>query len=252
MPWGVQRGWMRYALPRPEILSYPLETNVIDSVVVNASGVAPDMSGPYIWRRYLLAGTVLSQRPDNTYEQYTGATTGVPIGQVQSLTFVGPPTDGTFRVALRGNATDQIAYPTSAALLQAAIEGLGGVGAGMAVVSGPTPGPSGYLGSEVYTVAFDASLGEPPLMTTDPTNLTGGGAQDLIAQIVSASQPAYTQNVAGILFDTVEFADGTYLSDEPVAMLRRNVSFQAAKIVNFAALNAGGAIVDALPTCEFV
>jgi hypothetical protein len=33
------------------------------------------------------------------------------------------------------------------------------------------------------------------------------------------------QNVAGILFDTVEFADNTSVSNEPVAFLRRNVSF---------------------------
>jgi hypothetical protein len=246
---------MRYALPRPEILAYPLETNVIDSVVLNASGVAPDMSGPYIWRRYLLAGTVLSQRPDNTYEQYTGISAGIATGQVQTLTFVGPPSGGSFAVAIQGNATDQIAYPTDAPTLQAMLEALSlpvGPLAGLVTVSGPVPGPSGFLGSEVYTVAFDPTLGEPRLMTTDPTNLTGPGTQDLIAQIISSSQPAYTQNVAGVLFDTVEFADGTYLSDEPVAMLRRNVSFQASKIVNFAALNASGAIVDALPTCEFV
>lgn len=133
MPFGVSRDWERGVLPKPEILSYPLETTVIDSVVVNATGVVPDASGPYTGRRYLLSGTILSKRPDNQYERFTGA-------------------------------------------------------AGQAV--------------------------------------------------------------AGILFDTVEFADGSDASDEPVAMLRRNVSFQAAKIVDYATYQA--ALEAALPTCEFI
>lgn len=133
MPFGHVRDWERQALPKPEILSYPLETTVIDSVVVNAAGVTADATGPYTGRRYLLAGTVLSKRGDNQYERYTGA----------------------------------------------------------------------------------------------------GG-----------------QNVAGVLFDTVEFADNTDVSDEPAAMLRRNVSFQATKIVDFVTHEV--AIRAGLPTCEFV
>jgi hypothetical protein len=133
MPFGVQTDWRRQALPKPEFLSYPLETNVIDSVVVNAAGVTADSSGPYAGRRYLLAGTILSKRPDGQYERYVG----------------------------------------------------------------------------------------------------GGG-----------------QNVAGILFDTVEFADNSDASDEPVAMVRRNVSFRADKIIDFSAHEA--AVRAALTTCEFV
>lgn len=133
MPFGIQTSWERQALPKPEILSYPLETNVIDSVVVNATGISADASGPYAGRRYLLAGTILSKRGDNQYERYTGA----------------------------------------------------------------------------------------------------GG-----------------QNVAGVLFDTVEFGDQTDASDEPVAMVRRNVSFKSEKIVDFATHEA--ALRAALTTCEFV
>lgn len=133
MPWGVETDYQRQALPKPEILSYPLETNVIDSVVVNAAGITADSSGPYEGRRYLLAGTILSKRGDGQYERYTAA----------------------------------------------------------------------------------------------------GG-----------------QNVAGILYDTVEFAGNADTSDEPVAMLRRNVSFRADKIVDFVTHEA--AVEAALTTCEFV
>jgi hypothetical protein len=239
MPFGVQRGWMRYALPRPEILAYPLSTNVIDSVVLNSSGVAPDASGPYMNRRYLIAGTVLSKRPDNTYEQYTGAT-DVATGQVQSVTLVGPPTGGTFALGLHGATTGPLAYNISAVNLGNAIGGLPSSAGGAAIGAG----------NVTVTVALAAAVGEQPIMAADPTLLTGPGNQDAVVQEVSQEIPAGAQNVAGILFDTVEFADGSELSDEPVAMLRRNVSFQSLKIVGFAAHQA--AITSALPSCEFL
>ena len=73
MPFGHQTAWQRQALPKPEILSYPLETTVIDSAVINAAGVTADASGPYTGRRYLLAGTILSKRGDTTYERFASA-----------------------------------------------------------------------------------------------------------------------------------------------------------------------------------
>jgi hypothetical protein len=245
MPFGVQRGWMRYALPRPEILAYPLSTNVIDSVVLNAAGVAADASGPYMNRRYLVAGTVLSKRPDNTYEKYTAAT-DVAAGSVRVVTLVGPPTGGTFALGLGGQTTGQLAYNISAANLTTAITGLSNVGA----TNASTTLTTDANGQPVYTITFAAAIGEPPLLTADATQLTGPGNQDVTIQETQQQTAAGAQNVAGILFDTVEFADNSELSDEPVAMLRRNVSFQASKIVGFAANQS--AITAALPTCEFV
>jgi hypothetical protein len=133
MPFGHQTAWQRQTLPRPEILSYPQETNVIDSAVINAAGVVADASGPYSGRRYLLAGTILSKRGDNTYERYASA--------------------------------------------------------------------SG-------------------------------------------------QNIAGVLYDTVEFADNTSVSNEPVAYVRRNISFDSTKIVDYATYSVP--LKAALSTCEFL
>lgn len=133
MPFGHQTAFQRQTLPKPEILSYPLETNVIDSAVINAAGISADASGPYTGRRYLLAGTILSKRGDNTYERFTSAS---------------------------------------------------------------------------------------------------------------------AQNVAGILFDTVEFADNTSVSNEPVAYVRRNVSFDSTKIVDFSTYQV--ALRANLSTCEFL
>lgn len=133
MPFGASNDWRRQALPKPEIVSYPIETTVIDSAVVSASGVTADASGPYTGRRYLLQGTILSKRNDNKYERYVG-----------------------------GSA----------------------------------------------------------------------------------------QNVAGILFDTIEFADNTTASNEPVAFLRRNVSFNKVNIVDYELYKT--ALASALTTCEFI
>lgn len=247
MPFGTQRGWLRYALPRPEILSYPLETNVIDSVVLNSSGVAPDASGPYLLRRYMVAGTVLSKRPDNTYERFTNATLVPAVQAVQTVTLVGPPTSGTFALGLSGGTTGQLAYNISAANLATAIGTLPGVGAGNAAVT-LANNSQGY---PVYTVTFAVAVGNPPQLQADGSRLAGPGNQDVVVQVVSQGSAAEsTQNVAGILFDTVEFADGSELSDEPVAMLRHNVSFKASAIVDFAAYQTQ--ILAGLPSCEFI
>lgn len=132
MPFGVDTNWQRQALPKPEIVSYPLETTVIDSVVLSAEGVSEAASGTvYAGRRYLVQGTILEAIGDGTYKKYDG-----------------------------------------------------------------------------------------------------------------------TGTIAGILFDTVEFADGSEASNEPVAMLRRNVSFNSANIVDFATHEAD--LIADLSTCEFL
>lgn len=141
MPFGVQTEWRRQALPKPEILSYPLSTNVIDSGVINATGVTADASGPYEGRRYLLAGTILS-----------------------------PVVDAS-GVAVAGNQYER------------------------------------------YTAASG-------------------------------------QTVAGILFDTVEFADNSNASDEPAAFVRRNAEFDSTKIVDFETYEED--VREALSTCEFI
>ena len=135
MPFNVSTTATRQALPKPEILEYPLETNIIDSAVILATGVTADSSGPYAGRRYLLAGTILSKRGDSRYERFTAA----------------------------------------------------------------------------------------------------GG-----------------QSIQAILFDTVEFADGTTKSNEPAAVLRANVSFKATKIVDYATHSAALATWATANNNEFI
>lgn len=80
MPFNASLVAARQALPKPEILAIPLETNVIESAVLNAAGVTADSSGPYTGRRYLLAGTILSKRGDSTYERYTAVSGQAIVG----------------------------------------------------------------------------------------------------------------------------------------------------------------------------
>lgn len=243
MPWGVQRGWTRYALPRPEILSYPLETNVIDSVVLNSSGVAADTSGPYQNRRYLVAGTVLSKRPDNTYERYTGATNVSAVADVQKIT-INNATGGTWRASFKGATTGDLAYNISGANLQTALRGLSTIDDDGVTVS---------LSGTTYTITFASAMAnvDQPDFEVDESTLTGEGNQGITHEHTTRGAVAdAAQSVDGVLFDTVEFADGSELSDEPVAMLRRNVSFKKTAIVDFVANE--DAILDGLPTCEFI
>jgi hypothetical protein len=60
------------------------------------------------------------------------------------------------------------------------------------------------------------------------------------------------QNIAGILFDTVEFADATAGSNEPAAFLRRGVSFDSTKIVDYATYTSALATWAAANNNEFL
>ena len=237
MPFGVQNDFRRQALPRPEILSYPLETVVIDSIVVNATGVTADVSGPYVNRRYLVAGTVLSKRADNQYERYTASTSSDSGSQeVQTVTLTNA-TGGTFTLTYSSQTTAAIPYNETAANVRLALEALSNLAPGDITVTGSAGGP--------YSVTF-LSGANVSQMTANGASLTGTSPT---VGVVTAT-PGGVQNVAGVLYDTVEFADGTNASDEPVAMLRRNVSFVASKIVDFNTY--ASAIRTALPTCEFI
>lgn len=75
MAWNVTRTLGRVALPQPELLKWPLSHARIPSVVINATGVVADVSGPYEGRRYLLAGSPLHKRGDGQYELLTDPAT---------------------------------------------------------------------------------------------------------------------------------------------------------------------------------
>jgi hypothetical protein len=234
MAYGVQSDWVREALPKPEILMYPLSTNVIDSAVINASGVTADASGPYKGRRYLVQGTILSKRGDGQYERYTGGTGGsAGTNEVQTATLTNASSGETFTLTYSGQTTDPLAYNASAAAVAAALNALSNIQDGTVTVTGSAGGP--------YTVTFATGVNEPLM--------TGTGTGDLTVGVVQTTAGA-GQAVAGILYDTVEFADGSDRSDKAVAFLRRGAEFKADAIVDFTTY--ASAVRTALPTCEFL
>jgi hypothetical protein len=245
MAWGTQTEWRREALPKPEIFSYPPSTNVIDNIVLNATGVTADASGPYTGRRYLVAGTILSKRSDtgNQYERYTGASSISAVNEVQSETVTA--TGGTYTLTWPNGengpeTTTALAYNAAAATIQAALRALPGIGSTGVTVTGTGP----------YTITFGGTLaGTPvPQLVVDATLATGGTVtMSTTTQGVTA---VGAQAIAGILYDTVEFVDGTDKSDQPAAMVRRDCEFRSDKIVDYATY--AGALATALPSCEFV
>lgn len=74
------------------------------------------------------------------------------------------PTGGTFTLTYGGNTTTPIAYNATAAVVQAALAALPGVGPDFVVVTGPT--------SFVYTFTFRAGLGDVGAITADGSGMT--------------------------------------------------------------------------------
>ena len=90
------------------------------------------------------------------------------VDAVQTVSILGSPNGGTWRVQVMGNWSADMPFNASVAQVQAAITGTAGVGAGNAVVvAGPNP--------LSYRVTFTKALGSQiiPLVVGDASKLTG-------------------------------------------------------------------------------
>lgn len=111
---------------------------------------------------YYAQGTILGQ--------FTATTAA---SEVQTLTFTGTPTGGTYRVTLNGVISDPITYSTTvathAANFQAALNAMTNVGSGNATAVCTVSGT-------VMTVTFGGTLANQniPLFTFTANSLTGG------------------------------------------------------------------------------
>jgi hypothetical protein len=103
---------------------------------------------------------------------FHGAETVTPSGtnEVQTLTTTGTPTGGTVPLSFDGRATT-VAFNSSAAAVQTALEGLPNIGTGN-VVTGGGPLPTGV------TITFQGALAKRPVpnIVTGSTGLTGGSS----------------------------------------------------------------------------
>jgi hypothetical protein len=97
---------------------------------------------------------------------------GAPVAgtdEVQTVATTGTPTGGTFRLAYKGQVTSELAYNSSAAAIDAALELLSTIGTGN-VTCAAGPLPTGV------TVTFAGALAKKavPLLTLFSNSLTGG------------------------------------------------------------------------------
>lgn len=228
MPFNAKLKASRDALPKPEILATPLETNAVESCVLRAAGVTADTEGPYTGRRYMLAGTVLSKREDGTYEEYeaTGSTEGV--SEVQKITIKAGK--GNWKAGYEGDETGNLPFNITAANLQAALEGLPGVEPGDITVTG---GSGDATGTKPYFVTFKDPGNMAAITVADVSLEEGGDAAEAATVTAGVAEVEGSQAIAGILFETIEFADATSASNEPAAYVCWNVNFDKNKIVNF-------------------
>jgi len=88
--------------------------------------------------------------------------------EVQTITFYGSPTTGTFTATFNGFTTPALAYNVSAADLQTALRNLASIGATGVTVSGSAGGP--------YTVTFAGTLANTAvsMITIDASGYMGG------------------------------------------------------------------------------
>jgi hypothetical protein len=90
--------------------------------------------------------------------------------EVQTLTVTGTPTGGNFKLSFRGRETPVLAYNSSAANIQAALEALATIGTGGVVCTG------GALPGTAVVITFANQLGgqSVPMITVVDPAFTGG------------------------------------------------------------------------------
>ncbi|MEU5742063.1 hypothetical protein ABZ784_29230 [Streptomyces tendae] len=152
--------------------------------------------------RKLKSGIPLGKLTDSgLFAPYAAVT-----NEVQTLTVTGGPTGGTFTITFDSQTTAAIAYNASAAVVQAALEGLSNVNPGDITVTGNAGGP--------WTLTFGGQyLGENAASVTTTESFTGGSTPDITVATTtaggSASASDGSQVFAGFLFTEVAFQPGS-------------------------------------------
>lgn len=221
MPFEVGTTATRQALPNLEILAHPLDTSVIENIVLAAAATSVDSSGPYTGRRYLLAGTVLAKRDDGLYIPFVHG--GGAFSEVQVVKITGA-SGGTFKLTFEGQTTTAIAWNATTTVVKEALEALSNIGSSEAAVTGA---------AGAWTVTFAGTLAEKDLkqMTIDTTATTGTDPEGTVETTKEGAE-----KIAGLLYETQEFADASSNSNEPAALLNRFCSFKKQAIPSFTEL----------------
>lgn len=143
---------------------------------------------------------------------------GAPA-QVITATLTGAPTGGTHRLSVSVNGgtpreTPNLAYNTSAAAVQTALQALANVGSGNLTVSGSAGGP--------YTITPAGSLASADVVVLSTTNALTGGTAPAVS-IVSTRDSTARFLVPGAAGDFKPFGESFRTKREPYRF--RNMGF---------------------------
>jgi hypothetical protein len=132
----------------------------------------PDDSQPSLYQFPMQWGPIVSQDAWVGIE-WTPNFSPVPSNTIQLITITGTPTGGSFTLTYTTEGTTQttigLAYNSTSAQIQEALEALTDIGTGNVLVGGADGGP--------YQVSFQGSLGSEAIATlTAIASLTGGEA----------------------------------------------------------------------------
>lgn len=137
----------------------------------------------------------------------------LPVPGKQSVTITGAPTGGTFVLTFKGASTNPLAFGSTAAAVQTALEGLPTIGVGnVTVTGGPLPGTA-------LTVTFAGVLaGAPQPLMTAVGSFTGGTTPAIAVASVASGTPGAPSKLPSLLdpYDHMLMID-TALAPPPTA-----------------------------------
>jgi RHS repeat-associated protein len=104
---------------------------------------------------------------------------GYAADDVQQVALTGSPTGGTFTLSFNGQTTSALAFNSSAAAIQSALQALSSIGTNNVLVAGPAGGP--------WQVRFVGSLGGTTVaaLTGNGAGLTGGTSPSVSIALTS-------------------------------------------------------------------
>lgn len=110
-----------------------------------------------------------------------GQISSSPVSEQQTITITGSPTGGTFTLTFNGQTTTPLAYNSTSAQVQGAVEALSTVGSGNVV------GTGGALPGTAVTLTFQSELAnQPQPLFITVSSLTGGTSPAVAASRTTA------------------------------------------------------------------
>lgn len=191
-----------------------------------------EFAGQWLYQESGLPGPYLTENttPDAVTIEVYQEGDPTTVNEVQTASLLNGPTGGTFTLTFRGATTAAIAYNASAAVVDAALEPLGTIGAGQVAVTGSAGGP--------WDVEFTGTLAgtDVTLMSISTAGLTGSRVQAVTIQNSAEGENeiervALSGSPAGGTF-TLTFESNT----------TGNIAYNASAIIVKAALVALGTL----------